>query len=415
MSKLTQIGGKALSGWRLGRFEKWVIRIFVFLAFFGDFIANEKPLVFKYDGGIHVPILTDYLADLGLANKRAVMHDWHRETFDFQLRTPVPYSSTFIDLENAGFVSPFGKQRVQGAYFRHWLGTDGIGRDVLAGLIRGCRVALVIGLLSTFFALLIGLPVGAAMGYWGDSGLQMPRIGCVGTVVTGVLAVSIAVVLFQLIGAGVYPLSAIVWFVVLCGACLLFCVFLYRRFGRGRSGQIHLVRIPLDMIGMRVIEILRSLPGMFLVLACLGLMRHPSALFIAFLIGFIRWPTIARYLRAEVMKVKSKGYIRAARSLGLSDWRVISRHLMPAALGPVIVTVAFGFSSSILVESALSFLGLGLGIEEVSWGKLLNQARNRFDAWWLVLFPGLMIFLSVYVFNRVGEQLNEYLNPRLKS
>lgn len=401
--------------WLPGRPGRWVIYILLFCAVFGDFIANEKPIVFREDGRYYFPAISGYLTGLGLDGNQYPQKDWHNTHFEFVLRAPIPYSSSYIDLENARFRSPFGKQDVESWYFRHWLGTDALGRDVLAGLVRGCRIALVIGLLSTIFALLIGLPAGIAMGYWGNTGIRISVPGCVITLLGGVLFVFGISVIIQIIADGAYGMMDLFVYLFVTGVLMALAIWLSGYLTRRLGGRMSMVPVPLDQIGMRLIEVFRSIPGLFLVLACLGLMVHPSAFFIAFLIGFIRWPTIARYIRAEVMKVKEKGFIQSAKSLGLPEYLVIFRHLLPNALGPVIVTVAFGFSSAILVESALSFLGLGLGIEEMSWGKLLNQARSQFDAWWLVLFPGLMIFLSVYIFNRIGDRLSEILDPRLRS
>lgn len=361
-----------------------------------------------------MPIIAEYLSTLKWNQKNGgINRDWHKMEYDFLIRTPIPYSASFIDLKNSKFRSPLANQDVKSLYYRHWLGTDSIGRDVLAGLIHGCRIAFIIGILSTLFALFIGLPLGTAMGYWGNRQLKTSLPGCISILVGGLLIFSGGLVTTQLVLRDIYPLWQVFLFAIIVISILtLFYASLKNRLQLFKRfpGSIS---IPLDHLGMRIIEILRSIPGLFLVLACLGLMVHPSVFFISFLIGFIRWPTIARYVRAEVMKVKSMGYIKSAETLGLSRSEIVFRHLLPNALSPVLVTIAFGFSSAILVESALSFLGLGLSIEEMSWGKLLNQARTDFDAWWLVFFPGMMIFLTIYVFNRIGSRVNAIFNPRL--
>lgn len=399
---------------QLTAFDRWFLIVFFFLSIFGDFIANDKPIIYKKEGQWSMPIFAEYLSSFKWNQKSgAINQDWHAMDYDFLIRTPVPYSASYIDLKNSKFISPLASQDVKNLYYRHWLGTDSIGRDVLAGLIHGCRIAFIIGFLSTLFALLIGLPLGTAMGYWGNQQLKTSLPGCLVIIVGGLLIFAGCLVAFQLFLRDIYPLWQVLLFMIIVASILtLFYFFLknrldlFKRFPKS-------IAIPLDHLGMRIIEILRSIPGLFLVLACLGLMVRPSVFFISFLIGFIRWPTIARYVRAEVMKVKSMGYIKSAETLGLSRSQIVFRHMLPNALSPVLVTIAFGFSSAILVESALSFLGLGLSIEEMSWGKLLNQARNDFDAWWLVFFPGMMIFLTIYVFNRIGSRVNAIFNPRL--
>ena len=167
-------------------------------------------------------------------------------------------------------------------------------------------------------------------------------------------------------------------------------------------------------MGMRLIEVFRSIPGLFLLLALLSLGVKSSIFFIAFIISILRWPTLSRYARGEVLKVREEGYIRSAITLGLPRWKIIKDHLLPNALGPVIVNVSFGISTAILVESGLSFLGLGLGVESVSWGSLLSAARSNYQAWWLALFPGLAIFFTVLIFNVLGSYYAKIINPVLQ-
>ena len=106
------------------------------------------------------------------------------------------------------------------------------------------------------------------------------------------------------------------------------------------------------------------------------------------------------------------GYVEAARVLGLSEWRILWRHAAPNALGPVLIALAFGIAGAILLEAFLSFLGIGLSPEEVTWGTMLNVARSNFRAWWLALGPGLAIFFTVTIFNLLGEGLSEAMDPR---
>jgi peptide/nickel transport system permease protein len=132
------------------------------------------------------------------------------------------------------------------------------------------------------------------------------------------------------------------------------------------------------------------------------------------IIGLTGWTGIAKYVRAELLRVRSLEYIEAAQSLGFSEWRIIFRHALPNSLTPVLITIAFGIASAILVESSLSFLGIGVQAELQTWGKLLSEAREDVSAWWLAVFPGLAIFVTVTIFNLIGEGLTDALDPRLK-
>jgi len=116
---------------------------------------------------------------------------------------------------------------------------------------------------------------------------------------------------------------------------------------------------------------------------------------------------IARYVRAEMLKIREQRYIEASKAIGMSDLRILFRHAAPATLTPVIVAVAFGFSSAILLESALSFLGIGLPADHVSFGSMLSEARNNYEAWWLAIFPGMAIFCLVFAFNYRGDRISK--------
>jgi peptide/nickel transport system permease protein len=131
-------------------------------------------------------------------------------------------------------------------------------------------------------------------------------------------------------------------------------------------------------------------------------------------IGITRWTSIARYSRGEFLKIKKQDYTQAARALGASDIKIIFRHILPNSAAPVLVTATFGIANAILIEAALSFLGLGIQPPYSSWGGILATAREFIDvAWWLAIFPGLAIFLTVTAYNLAGEGLRDATDPRL--
>jgi peptide/nickel transport system permease protein len=132
------------------------------------------------------------------------------------------------------------------------------------------------------------------------------------------------------------------------------------------------------------------------------------------IIGLTGWTGIARLTRAEFLRVSNLEYIQAAKSMGFKEFRIIFLHALPNALAPALVSIAFGVASAILIESSLSFLGVGVPPTTVTWGSLLNSGREQYNAWWLVIFPGLAIFLTVTVYNLLGEGLRDALDPRLK-
>ncbi|HNI44874.1 MAG TPA: ABC transporter permease, partial [Chitinophagales bacterium] len=173
------------------------------------------------------------------------------------------------------------------------------------------------------------------------------------------------------------------------------------------------IAIPADLLVMRLIEIINSIPPLLLIL-CIVAVTRPSVVNVMVIIGLISWTSIARFVRAELLKVRNLEYIEAAQAMGFSDLRIVLRHALPNALTPVLIAIAFGVASAILTESFLSFLSVGVAADTVTWGSLLNMARSNFGAWWLALFPGLAIFLTVTIFNLIGEGLTDALDPRLK-
>ncbi len=160
-----------------------------------------------------------------------------------------------------------------------------------------------------------------------------------------------------------------------------------------------------DLALSRLIEVVLCFPVLFLLLA-LAAFLPPSPLTIVLAIGLTAWPGDARYARAEVMKIRQLDYARAARAAGASTPRILARHLLPNALPPLIVSAAFGIGWAILAEAALSFLGVGLPAPAVSWGGILSAAPAVIEeAWWVALFPGLALFLTVSAYNLLAEGL----------
>lgn len=172
-----------------------------------------------------------------------------------------------------------------------------------------------------------------------------------------------------------------------------------------------------DSILMRVVEIVHSMPTVLLLVTILAVLAPEgfSAVWVMTLvIGMVRWTDVARLVRGEILRVKVLDYVQAARSQGAGDWRIIWHHVLPNASNPVLVSATFALASAILIEGALSFLGFGIPDDMASWGGLLNEVRGNVQAWWLAVFPGAAIFLTVTAFNIIGEGVRDATDPRLK-
>ncbi|WP_417328708.1 ABC transporter permease [Halomonas cupida] len=218
-----------------------------------------------------------------------------------------------------------------------WLGTDTMGRNVAAGLMHGAWVSLLIGLISTSVALLIGVPLGAIAGYYGG------------------------------------------W---------------------------------LDDALMRFTEFFQTIPNFALAIVLVAVMQ-PSVTSIVLAIALVSWPPVARLVRAEFMSLRHREYVEAARLIGQTNTQIILRQILPNTLSPIIVLASLMVATAILLESSLSFLGLG-DPNAMSWGYMIGAARTVIrQAWWLSFIPGVAILLTVLALNLVGEGLDDALNPKL--
>lgn len=309
----------------------WCIGLLAFVALTADLIAGDKPYYMEYKGKSYYPAFRQYAVHLGLM-------DWPKELkrrrnfkklkTDVVVFPPIPYGPGEIRL--AEKYAPPGRQ--------HWLGTDRLGRDVLAGLVHGSRYALTIGLVSVGISMCIGLLLGALAGYFGG------------------------------------------W---------------------------------VDLVLSRFFELWAAIPGFFLILTAAAFFP-PSLFFIMIIIGLTSWVGIARLTRSQFLQVRSYDYVSAARGLGYSNSRIMFRHILPNAVGPILIPAAFGVAGAILAESGLSFLGVGVPAEAITWGSLLAGARSNAAAWWLVLMPGLAIFVTVTLYNLLGDGLRDALDPKLR-
>jgi len=169
-----------------------------------------------------------------------------------------------------------------------------------------------------------------------------------------------------------------------------------------------------DSILMRFVDTMLCFPSFFLILTIVALLG-PQIFNIMVVIGITSWMGTARFVRAEFLSLRERDYVQAAHVLGVKDHRIIFRHILPNALAPVFVSATLKVASAILIEAGLSFLGFGVQPPKPSWGNILTEGRMYiFDAWWLTIFPGLAILLTVLSFNLLGEGLRDALDPRLR-
>ncbi len=417
----------------------YVFLILISVAILSPFLANNKPLYMKYKGESFYPVfatLFDKSATEKIVNKstgdtiqfRYNNIDWRRENLENVVWPMIAYSPDFQDKYNRDYAHPNLKQRFLSQKgemvdldnkLRHYLGTDKLGRDIASGLIHGTRISLLVGLVSMGIAVFIGLFLGATAGLYGDNSILLTRgqfwLGWTGvflgyfygfyirsqnitkafeeSVLNGTLQVVFGFSIWALI---VFAFSQL-------GKFLSFGAFLKKK-----------VNLPLDSYVNRLIEILNSLPILILIISISSLVSGGNLWLLMIIIGATGWTGVARLIRAEMLRIKRLEYIQAATVLGFPSWRIILKHAIPNGLAPVFVAFAFGVASAILTESALSFLGIGVPADIVTWGSLLSLGRAEFEAWWLVIYPGLAIFITITVFNLLGEGLRDALDPKYR-
>lgn len=310
-----------------------VVGLLFLLAYLAPLIANDKPLFMRVDDGpLYFPAFGEVFPfSLVVATDDLKPFDFDTVRTDSSIRAffpLVPYGPNRTSLEEK-LSPPSG---------RHWLGTDNLGRDVLARLIHGTRISLKVGLVAVAIALAIGLIAGSLAGYYG-----------------GIV----------------------------------------------------------DVLISRGIEIVMCFPFFFLILTVIAFLP-PNIYNIMIIIGITRWTGIARYARGEFLKLKQEDFAYAARALGATDRKIIFRHILPNSIAPVLVTATFGVANAILIEAALSFLGMGVQPPTPSWGGLLSHAQEVLDvAWWMAVFPGLAIFITVTAYNILGEGIRDAADPRI--
>lgn len=383
----------------------WSLRFLVVIIAIGllaPILANDTPLYAKYEGKTYFPAFREIAVDFGLANWQPEMKkiiDWKTATYESVIWAPVPYAQDEFDMKNAHFVGPFDEQRVESTRWRHWLGTNETGNDLMSGMLHGTTIAVKVGVVSMSIASFIGIVFGAIAGFYGDDRLKASWL----KVLLNILFLPIA--FFYAFKLGLIGIVA--FFVLMIIPNLIGS--LVEKLGFFKSK----ISIPLDLLLMRFIEVFSSIPKMLLILTIVAISK-PSIMLLMVVIGLTSWTGIARFTRAEFLRVRNLEYMEAAQSLGFSEMRSIFVHALPNALAPVLVAIAFGVAGAILTESSLSFLGIGVEPGVMTWGKLLTSARSNFAAWWLAIIPGFAIFITVTIYNLIGEGLTDALDPKMK-
>ncbi len=388
------------------------------LTIFGNFIANEKPIYANYKNQTYYPVLYDILYQMGLYrwDSELINKDWKQLPLESSLWALIPFSPTQLDMQNAPAGPPFSVLEINGQKFYHYLGTDELGRDIASGLVYGARYAIIIGLASTFIATVFGILIGSIAGFWGDHDFRISIYSLFILLTVGFWAFFMSFYSRSYIFADALSQSFFLFLRELFTSLLIFvgttyCIWkLFLGLKYKFAFFQKYFSIPLDILISRLIEIKLSIPMLLLVIILTSIAK-PSLLLLISIIAFGQWTIFARLIRAEILKIKNLDYVAAAKIQGFSYPKILLYHVIPNAFPPIWVSISFAIATAILVESALSFLGLGSN--HISWGSILKSGRNNLNAWWLVLFPGFMIFFTILSFNNISQLLQKKFNPKI--
>jgi peptide/nickel transport system permease protein len=279
------------------------------------------------------------------------------------------------------------------------LGTDDLGRDVFARMLQGAWVSLTVGFVAVGISVLVGIFMGGLAGYFGQQFIHIGHL-----LWTAFLAAGIG-----LLAAG-HPVAGLI---ILAGVAA--GPFLFGSVEKlPGAGILKKRTISVDTLIMRFVDIMLCFPSFFLILTVVALL--PASIYnIMIIIGLTSWMGATRFVRAEFLSLREQDFVSAARALGLSNFRIIFRHMMPNAIAPVLVSATIGIATAILTEAGLSFLGFGVPPPHATWGNILSDGKRFiFDAPWLTFIPGFAILVVVLSFNLFGEGLRDVLNPKLR-
>ena len=318
-----------------GWYSFWIFTLLFLISIFANFIANDKPLLIKYNNQIYFPVIKEYSETMfgGDFETEADYRDPYVKGLinnnGWMIWPIIPYTYNTI-IRDLAVPAPAPPSK------KNWLGTDDQARDVLARLIYGFRISILFGFTLTFFSMIIGVSAGAIQGYFG-----------------------------------------------------------------GKT----------DLFFQRFMEIWSAIPTLY-ILIILASIVQPNFWWLLAILLLFSWMGYVGVVRAEFLRARNFDYVRAARALGVSNFKIMLRHLLPNATVATITFLPFSLSASVTTLSGLDFLGFGLPPGSASLGEMVNQGRNNLHAPWLGLTSfftlGLMLGLLVFV----GEAIRDALDPR---
>jgi microcin C transport system permease protein len=318
-------------------YSLWILLILYVISLFANLIANDRPLIVKYEGKLFFPVLHFYngshfgLGATDVPNYKQLQNSpaFRNQKGNWMLFPILPYgfNESLAELKGNPPTPPTS---------RNLLGTDDRGRDILTRLLYGYRISFSFALLITFTSMVLGIIIGAFQGYLGG------------------------------------------WF---------------------------------DLSMQRLIEIFSALPFLYIVII-IGSSLGTTFITLLIIFTIFDWVGISYYMRSEFLKLRQMQFVEAAKALGVKDWKIMFRHILPNALTPIITFLPFDLIGSFASLSALDYLGFGLPAPTPSWGELMRQGMSNISSYWLSLFPVLALFMVLLLIAFVGEGIRDAFDPK---
>ncbi len=272
----------------------------------------------------------------------------------------------------------------------HFLGTFDLGRDLFSSCLIGMQKSLLIALLSILIAIMIGIPLGASLPFLN---LMKTRVSLFGIILMALLFLVIFYITLLSVDYRFISFTSIV-FILICVILMIISL----KINLGPS-----IKINTDQLLMNGIVLIKSVPMLLVLLLLIQLISKPGVLGLSLIIGIYLSLSFAKYARYLTINLTQESFVQSLVSLGIPKTRIILYHLIPSVLRSLFPYICLSIASVILAEASISYLGLGLPIEELSLGSIMQSARSYTSAWWVVLFPGLCVFWMVYTFQMINE------------
>jgi len=330
------------------------------MGLFSPILVNEVPIIEIRNQKWKVPILNKksyFLADTIVSPPEFVIHPLFRFQSGIQLG-----------------------QTLKSPTYQFWMGTDGYGRDLRAIFITGSGTTLFIAISSVLLSLIIALFLGLLSGFYGNSRFHYPKWGLV-------ILLAVGIVGYYFLVASPYfnfQYGSYYWLLLMVALSWIVSKLKWKR-----------LVLPIDDLVRYLLGVHQSLPGLLWIFLALLVFTKVSILTLVLLLAFLRWPGMTRLIRGETRRTANLPYLEAAKMSGLSDMRLMLGHIIPNLRDQIFTGIIFSLGNVIILEAGLSFLGLGLAPDVATWGNLIAQSREYPTAWWLVIWPGLFISITV--------------------